>query len=162
MSKKTNIQVQEFNVPERIQFNFQTHYKNHSNQKEKESTQPSLTVPNQSMTIREIYQRYASGRSLSGVANPVYDYDGNSKYEIDFDDYMPDISKMDLADRQEIMESAKEQLDEVKKRLNAVAAARKREASDKEAELLKKIKKLEENQATQSGQSTQKKDTDES
>jgi len=139
---------------------FQSHYNSKTfpkNRTEKESLQPSLTVPNQSMTITEIYKRYVSGRSLSGVANPVYDYDGTSPYDIDFDDYMPDISKMDLADRQEILESAKQQLDEVKKRLNAVASARKREATNREAELLKKIEKLEQNQATQTGQSTQDK-----
>lgn len=136
---------------------FQTHYINHSNQKEKVSTLPSETVPNQSMTITEIYKRYASGRSLSGIKNPVYDDDGNRGFDLTFDDYMPDLTKMDLADRQEIMENAREQLEEVKKRLNGIASARKKQASDKEAELQKRIKALEANQkeATPSGQSTQ-------
>lgn len=104
----------------------------------------SQTVPNQSLTIQEIYKRYASGRPLMGNINPVYDDDGTGKITLDFDDYMPDLSRMDLADRQSIMEQAKAELDEVKKRLNATASARKQQSDKREKELLDRIKKLEE------------------
>ena len=108
-----------------------------------DKTIPSATVPDQSMTINEIYQRYASGRSLSGVASPVYDDDGSGKIQLDFDDYMPDIATLDLADRQHVLEHAKLELDEVKKRLDGVAKAKKLAQSKREKELQDRIAELE-------------------
>lgn len=123
---------------------FQTHYTNHSpNPYEKKSDKPSEAVPNQSMTIQEIYKRYASGRPLMGVASPIFDDDGNSPYPLTFDDFMPDVTKMDLADRQEIMEMAKEHLEEVKKKLNNLAKSRNRAQLQKQQELEARIKELE-------------------
>lgn len=124
-------------------------FKNHFNANEfpkgmeKPNILPDLAVPNQSLTISEIYLRYASGRSVPGV-NTQFDDDGTSPYPLDFDDYMPNIETLDLADRQSIIEEAKAQLDEVKKKLNAVAAGRKREAEKREADLQKRLKNLEE------------------
>lgn len=141
-----------------VQPKFKSHYNSHFFPKQKEivnQTQPSLTVPNQSMTIQEIYKRFASGRPLSGVSDRDYDYDGVNQHGFDFDDIMPDISKMDLADRQEILENAKLELDEVKRRLDSIARARKQQADKKQADLEKKIKELEDRQNTQSGQNTQ-------
>lgn len=142
-------------------------FKNHHNAHQFDSRieiidkkNPSLTVPNQSMTINEIYSRYASGRSLSGVQNPPFDDDGSGKIELTFDDYMPDLNTLDLADRQAIMEDAKQQLDEVKKRLNAVTAAKKQAQAKKEAELQKRIKELEEKQALNSKNSQGRDDSE--
>lgn len=53
----------------------------------------SLTVPDQTMTIREIMQRYASGASLGG-SDTYYDED----------DELPDYRTLDLAEIQEIKE----------------------------------------------------------
>ena len=91
----------------------------------------SNTVPNQSLTIAEIYRRYASGRPLSGVKAPIFDDDGEG-HELGFDDFLPDMTKMDLADRQALLEAAKEHMEDVKRRLNATAEARKRQAAEKE------------------------------
>lgn len=104
---------------------------------------PSNTVPDQSLTIREIYTRYASGRSLTGTRDPQYDWKEGDPHPFTFDDIMPDIGRMDLADRQAILESAKEELDEVKKRLNNIAAAKKRDQARREAELKKRVEELE-------------------
>lgn len=122
---------------------FQTHYAGSIPGLEKISKKPSNTLPNQSMTITEIYKRYASGRSLSGVRSPEYDDDGSGKLNIDFDDYMPNLETLDLADRQQILEHTRLELDEVKKRLDGIAKARKLNQSKKEAMLLKRIQDLE-------------------
>ena len=38
-------------------------------------TQPSKTVPDQTMSIREIFQRYAAGLPIGGNINPIYNED---------------------------------------------------------------------------------------
>lgn len=121
-----------------------------------DTSNPSLTIPNQSMTIQEIYQRFASGRSLSGVKSPIYDDDGSGKLELSFDDYLPNLATLDLADRQSIIENAKEQLDEVKKRLNAVASAKKQAQKKRQEDADKKIKELEERISTFTDKSSPK------
>lgn len=119
---------------------FQTHYNRKDFKKfrnEPKNEQPSLAVPNQSLSIQEIYKRYATGRPLGGTRELIYDDDGTGKMVVNFDDYMPDLNKLDLADRQEILIHAKEKLDEIKKTLNGIAEARKMQ-SQKETEALKK------------------------
>jgi len=109
---------------------------------EKPNEQPSNAVPNQSLTIQEIYRRYASGRPLNGIKVTDYDDDGEG-HELSFDDFLPNMATMDLADRQALLEAAKEHMDDVKKRLNATAEARKRQAAEKAAEQEKRLKDLE-------------------
>ena len=50
---------------------------------------------------------------------------------------------MDLADRQALLEAAKEHMEDVKRRLNATAEARKRQAAEKEKANEERLKKLE-------------------
>lgn len=109
--------------------------------KEKVSELPSATVPNMALTITEIYKRYATGRPMSGVEG-IYDDDGTGQ-EIDFDSYLPDLSRLDLAERQLILESAKEQLDDIKYRLESEAKARQRQKHEKDKETEKRLKELE-------------------
>lgn len=54
----------------------------------------SLCRPSQSMTVREIYERYRNGLPLPAMSNVGYDDDSTEE------DYyvMPDFSSMDLAD----------------------------------------------------------------
>lgn len=111
-----------------------------------DTTIPDSAVPNQAMTIREIYSRFASGRSLSGVKTPEYDDDGSRLVELSLDDYMPDLNTIDLADRQEILENAKIQLDTVKKKLDGIAKARKQQRDNEVKDLQKRIKELEQKQ----------------
>lgn len=125
---------------------FQTHYRRikSSGDYEHVAGQISQTVPNQSLTINEIYKRYASGRPLTGVRNPIFDDDGSNPHgPLDFDDYMPDINHLDLAHRQEILDNAKQSLDEMKKKLNGIAAARQSEKDKETKALLKRIADLE-------------------
>jgi hypothetical protein len=70
------------------------------------NNQPSKTVPDQTMSIREILTRYAHGLPIDSGKVPIYEGE----------DFHPDPSKMDLVDRQEYMESVKEELNEIKKK----------------------------------------------
>nr|QJB19016.1 MAG: hypothetical protein [Microvirus sp.] len=67
------------------------------------NTQPSMTVPDQAMSVRELLQRYARGLPLGGMKTPVFDED----------DEMPDIAHLDLAERQEIKEQYEAELTEI-------------------------------------------------
>lgn len=67
----------------------------------------SMTVPDQSMTIQEILQRYARGLPLGGQRVPMYEDDDIGA--------MPDIHTMDLADRQEYFESVREDVEKIKR-----------------------------------------------
>lgn len=70
------------------------------------NTQPSLTVPDQSMSIQEILNRYARGLPLDGQRVPVYHGEDN---------IFPDPKYMDLVDRAEFAEAAQEEIDRIKK-----------------------------------------------
>jgi hypothetical protein len=68
---------------------------------------PSETIPDQTMSIRTILDRYSRGLPIDGQLNGTYQED---------DDYndMPDPRTLDLAERQEMAESAKQELEQIK------------------------------------------------
>jgi len=91
---------------------FRTHHNGHLFKKQREkNTQPSRTIPDQSMTITEIMTRFASGLPLGGEKVPMYEGE----------DYMPEFKNMDLAEREEAMRLAEEELDQLKDSLNQKA-----------------------------------------
>lgn len=59
-------------------------------------THPSKTIPDQSMSVREIMDRYARGLPLDGEKVPVYHGE---------DELIPDYDNMDLAERQAFKEA---------------------------------------------------------
>lgn len=69
---------------------------------------PSVTIPDMSMSVREIMERHARGLPQTGVKVPVYDQ------LFDDDDFSPivDPSKLDLAERQELKEQFEQELKE--------------------------------------------------
>lgn len=139
------------------QFQFQTHYRRIRGRKDYErNTEPSETVPNQALSVKEIMRRFASGLPLN-VSN-VREYDSDTNENLTFDDYMPDIKNMDPADRQEILENAKMQLEEVKTRLNAVASAKKIAATAKETEFRKMKERLEQLEGKTQGNTNEEKE----
>lgn len=69
------------------------------------NNQPSLTVPDQAMSIKEIMYRTAHGLPTSGQRVPMYAEDE--------DDDMPDLTHMDLAEKQEYVDSMKTELKEL-------------------------------------------------
>lgn len=65
----------------------------------------STTVPDQSMPIAKLIQRYASGLPMSGVKVPLYE-DPESEFA------GINIATMDLAEREELFKEAKARYDE--------------------------------------------------
>lgn len=84
----------------------------------------SRTVPDQSITVREMLKRHTQGLTNTGVSGvPIYNGD----------ELIPDLSKMDLPTRQEYLDYVADQLVEVKNRLEEAAK------NKKEAEYIKKV-----------------------
>lgn len=92
--------------------------------------QPSKTVPDQSLSVQEILRRYARGLPLSDVKTPIYEGDEQT---------FPDLSKMDLADREAYLDEQVIRLQNLKDDLKARSKA----IREKEAEDLKKQKEAE-------------------
>lgn len=75
---------------------FQTHYRRAERDHEV-NTKPSLTIPDQTMTVVQIMQRYAQGLPLtSGVKVPIYEGE-DSEVPLNWD-------KMDISEQQDFME----------------------------------------------------------
>jgi hypothetical protein len=75
--------------------------------------EPSLTIPDQTMSIRTLLDRYAKGMPLEGImANPQYQ-EGE-----DYDD-LPDPRRLDLSERQEFAEQVRQELAELKSNASA-------------------------------------------
>lgn len=68
---------------------------------------PSKTVPDQTMSLRQILDRYSRGLPISGgvVKTPIWDGEDND---------LPDPRTLDLAERQELKESIKQELESLK------------------------------------------------
>jgi len=72
--------------------------------------QPSLTVPDQTMSIRELLRRYASGLPLGGSKEPIYEGEEGDGI---------DPRYLDLAERQELEINARQELAEIEERLKS-------------------------------------------
>jgi hypothetical protein len=86
---------------------FRTPYNAHELPKQfEQNTMPSQTIPDQTMSIKEIFRRFAQGLPMEGQKVPVYD-----------DEYVPDVTKMDLADVQSLREQNAEYIKSMQERL---------------------------------------------
>lgn len=74
------------------------------------NTMPSLTIPDQAMSIQEILRRFAQGLPLGGQKVPLYDED------LPFD--AQQFQKMDLADKAEYIEANKRRIEGLESELN--------------------------------------------
>lgn len=70
------------------------------------NTLPSMTIPDQTMSIRTIVDRYTRGLPITGFT-PVYEGE---------DFYMPDPKTLDLVERAELLERTKEEVESLKSR----------------------------------------------
>lgn len=70
------------------------------------NTKPSMTIPDQTLPIREILARYAKGLPVS-VKTPIYEGEDNN---------LPDPRTLDLVDIQNLKEQVKEEIKELGKR----------------------------------------------
>lgn len=74
-------------------------------------TQPSITIPDQSMSIKTILERYARGLPVGGRLDEYYDEE----------DTLPDPRTLDLAERQELVELYTQEINEIKSRKKNVS-----------------------------------------
>jgi hypothetical protein len=72
------------------------------------NNEPSQTIPDETYSIREILQRFSRGLTTT-TKTGFYDEE----------DYHPDITKMDLVDREEYIENVKIQLHDLQQSLNS-------------------------------------------
>lgn len=88
--------------------------------------EPSMTVPNQSMSVREIMDRHTRG--IPGLGNDPQSalYDENSMGI--------DIRKMDLAEVEQLMHHTEDVIRDRKRKLNEFDKQRKSEARQKDLE----------------------------
>ena len=90
--------------------------------------QPSMTIPDQTMSMRTILDRYARGLPIGGSRDGIFDDDTENTRGIN-------PRTLDLVDIQALQQINKEQMDEV---LNAQTERVKKRKNDKEVEMLKK------------------------
>lgn len=77
-------------------------------------TKPSLTIPDQTMSLREILDRYSRGLPVDGMAGePIYHGE---------EDEMPDFRRMDLAEIQEYRENIQQFVNDTKDKYQAEQA----------------------------------------
>ena len=85
-------------------------------------TQPSQTVPDQTMTIKEILERYAKGLPIGGGLEPIYGEDDTNGIN---------PRTLDLVDIQEIKEFNKKNIAELKEKFEKENGYKKPKNSDK-------------------------------
>lgn len=83
--------------------------------------QPSMTIPDQTMSLREILTRYAKGLPIDGEKVPIWE--GEEGFDID-----PD--KLDLAEREELAEKAREELKAINERIKDAVNKKKSKKND--------------------------------
>lgn len=69
-------------------------------------TQPSMTVPDQTMSIRTILERYARGLPIGGRTDEYYDED----------DTMPDYRTLDLTEIADLQQQVKDTFEKHRKK----------------------------------------------
>ena len=77
------------------------------------NTEPSKTVPDQAMSVRELLQRFANGLPLGGGKDPIYEGEDGDGI---------DPRRLDLAERQELEIAARKELAEIEERLKSSKA----------------------------------------
>lgn len=73
-------------------------------------TMPSQTIPDQTMSIKEILNRYARGIPMD-AKTPIWDDNA------DENDVLPDPRTLDLAERQLFADEARRELEQVKQKI---------------------------------------------
>lgn len=71
------------------------------------NTMPSKTIPDQTMNIRTILERYSRGLPIDGIKTPIWTGE---------EDDLPDPRTLDLAERQELAHLYKNEINDIKYR----------------------------------------------
>lgn len=112
----------------RTQYNSRYHPK-----KQEINDEPSMTVPDMAMSINEIMKRFANGMPIDGGKVPMYEEEGDVMRS---DEY----KKLDLAEREEYMESVRQELIDIQKRVKERRAKVEQDNLDKIIEARVKAK----------------------
>lgn len=111
---------------------FRTPYNTEHNTPGEKNTLPSLTIPDQNMSIDEMLRRHAVGLPIDGARVPMYDEDENGNINDPFNGVNP--KTLDLSElaqmRDEAIERVKEQKAAERKKLDESAAAARQKAID--------------------------------
>lgn len=120
---------------------FQTPYLNHVRDLEK-NTLPSMTQPDQAMSVSEIKARFQSGRPVSRNENMLYS--GNV--------YIPNIARMDLTEQTELKNAMQENINKIRNEANELKKKQEELLEQERNEYLKFRDEWRESQKTSSGQ----------
>lgn len=90
-------------------------------QREKNSL-PSKTIPDQTMSVQEIMDRFARGLPLDGAKVALYHEEGED---------VPDLERMDLSEKHELLEAARREVQEQRNKLNKIAEEKRRRSYKK-------------------------------
>jgi len=71
---------------------------------------PSQTIPDQTLSVRELLVRYAKGLPLEGLKQPIWEGEDGDAI---------DPRRLDLAERQELEIQARQELAEIEERLKS-------------------------------------------
>lgn len=87
-------------------------FRNNRNNKElhapgEKNTMPSMTLPDQGMTLRQMVNRYAQGIMPTNMRTPLYSGDEVPQF----------LDQMDLTDRQRLLEETKDRVNELQAEL---------------------------------------------
>lgn len=72
---------------------------------------PSMTIPDQTMSIEEMLLRHTRGLPVTGIRVPLYGEEGNES----------DIGNMELTDKMDLLKRAKEDVERLRNELNQKA-----------------------------------------
>lgn len=111
---------------------------------------PSLTVPDETMTIKEILVRYAKGLSISQGKVPMYATDDNDDENLEHVAGVP-MQALDFSEKQALANEAKETINTYKKAHNDAKSKKERKALEDQirADLEKERKEQEAQQEQQ-------------
>lgn len=115
---------------------------------------PSKTVPDQTMSVREILERHARGLPTGGQKIPVYTETEDS----DGSEALPNLKYMDLAEREEIIDRYREEKEQIEERIKKA----KEHAKAKSKQKQESANASQQNQNTDKGTTQQAVDTTES
>lgn len=113
-----------------MKFNKQWNDRVPSRNDKETNNQPSMTVPDQNMSVREIMQRHAKGLPTGGQKVPFYDEDSD----------LPDPKTLDLSEIQEFRDEYREKVDSIndKKKSAEQKKAEKMRLDEIDAEIKKR------------------------
>lgn len=97
---------------------------------------PSLTLPDQTLSIKQIMDRYASGRPLTDVKTPHYNGE-------DDDFFPPNFDRLDLIDRKDLLDVQKLRISEIRQKIDEKrkqTEEQKQKQAQEELEQLRKYK----------------------